>query len=217
MSALKASNLILMGDLVALTDCFTEYADLDAHVAVELVIRAKATQSTITPSQSQFPGPLQSYMAPQYAQPLNQTFPSQQAAPSTTQPNLTSLITSLDGPALQKLLGAMQQSPQTPSGTQQNMPQGQTQSPNLSALLGNVGMQQPPTNAVHAPPQGYSYLQNQPHHAPQQQAQHPYPYGPPYQPPVAQTVPPQHLQQQQIQDGQHQVQNIMEQLAKWKR
>lgn len=202
--------------VVASTDCSVEYAELDAHVAVELVLRAKATQSAITPTQSQFPGPLQAYAAPQYAQPLNQTLPPQQAVRPTTQPNLTSLITSLDGPALQKLLGAMQQSPQTPSGTQQNMSQSQTQTPNLSALLGNVGMQQPATNTVHAQ-QGYQYPQNQPHHAPQQQAQQPYSYGQPFQPPVAQAVPLQHMQQQQIQDGQHQVQNIMEQLAKWKR
>lgn len=216
MSASKASNSIWLIYVVASTDCSVEYAELDAHVAVELVLRAKATQSAITPTQNQFPGPLQAYAAPQYAQPLNQTLPPQQAVRPTTQPNLTSLITSLDGPALQKLLGAMQQSPQTPSGTQQNMSQSQTQAPNLSALLGNVGMQQPATNTVHAQ-QGYPYPQNQPHHVPQQQAQQPYSYGQPYQPPVAQAVPLQHMQQQQIQDGQHQVQNIMEQLAKWKR
>lgn len=201
---------------LAATNCDVEYDELDVHVAVELVVRAKAMQSAIIPTQTQFPGPPQPYAAPLYPQPLNQTLPPQQAAPPTAQPNLTSLITSLDGPALQKLLGAMQQTPQTHTGTQPIMPQGQPHNPNLSALLGNVGMQQPPSNQMH-PQQGYPYSQSQPRHPPPQQAQQPYSYGAPYQPPVAQPVLPQHLQHQQIQDGQHQVQNIMEQLAKWNR
>ncbi|MCJ1244580.1 hypothetical protein MMC30_001778 [Trapelia coarctata] len=212
-------QFILMDELDrAFVSYLEKYDELDVHVAVELVVRAKATQSATTPTQSQFPGPAQPYAALQYPQSLNQTLPPQQAAPPTTQPNLTSLITSLDGPALQKLLGAMQQTPQTPTATQQNMQQGQPHNPNLSALLGNVGMQQPQPNQVHAQ-QGYPYPQNLLLHPPQQQAQaqQPYSYGAPYQPPVAQPVPPQHLQHQQIQDGQHQVQNIMEQLAKWNR
>jgi hypothetical protein len=208
----------------------TEYDDLEARIAAELIVRAKAKQ-VVTPAPASYPGLPQQYAAPPYGQPLPGQQPQQQAAPPQGQPNITSLITSLDGPALQKLLGAMQQNPPTPQATQQNFPHQSPpiqQTPDLSALLGNGVMQQQPlANQMHPQP-GYPYMQQQ---APQQQQamQPQYSYNAPYQPPAQhpvqhpaqQAMPLQHQQMQQgqhqqIQHGQHQVQNIMEQLAKWK-
>ena len=79
--------------------------------------------------------------------------------------DLSKLITTLDGPALQNLLGAMSRTPQTPS-TPQKYPQAHPQadqSQNLASLLNNVARQQQPQ------PQ-YQYG---PSH-PQQQQQNPY-------------------------------------------
>lgn len=129
----------------------------------------------------------------------------------------------MDGPALQKLLGAMAQTPQTPQSApnlQSQTPQQAAQIPDLAALLGNVNRQPPPQQH-----QGYPFAQ-------QQQSQ---PNAYPASPANTQFAnnaalssllsnagnrPTQHSmlsQQQQIQPGQqHHVQNIMEQLARWK-
>ena len=184
----------------------TEYDELEVRIAAELVIRAKTIQAAVPIAQSHYAGPPQPYAAPPYSQ----QHPPPPAAIPAAQPNIANLITSLDGPALQKLLGAMQQTPQTPQTPQQHMPQqSPAQNPDLSALLGNVGMQQPNQQQMHAQ-QGYPYAQ----HQPQQQVPQQYPYGAQYQTSHQQTMVQQH---QQAQPGQHQhVQNIMEQLAKWK-
>jgi len=141
-----------------------EYEELDANVAAELVVRAKGTH--MAPQQNSGP----SYPGPQYGQypqqgPL-QHQPQQQAPPAGA-PNIANLITSLDGAALQKLLGAMSQNPQTPQTTQHpyqqnhqpHQPQQPQQQPDLAALLNSVNRQQPPQ-------QGYPYGAQQP---PQQQ------------------------------------------------
>lgn len=165
----------------------------------------------------------------------NQSSHQQEPVPTVAQPNIANLITSLDGPALQKLLGAMQQSPQTLQNQQQHIPQHHVQqtppaqSQDLAALLGNVNRQQAPP--YHMPAQqGYPYLPHQPQksqqppHAPLQQ----YQYGNPdpnvgytgggaqHHPPQ-QGMPSQYPQPHQGQQQQQHVQNIMEQLAKWKR
>ncbi|MCJ1475138.1 hypothetical protein MMC13_003798 [Lambiella insularis] len=184
---------------------FEEYDELEARIAAELVIRAKASQSAIPlSSQNQYAAAPQPYAAAPYAQAPQ---PHQQAAATGGPPNIANLITSLDGPALQKLLGAMQQNPQTPQTPQQQMPlQNPAQNHNLSALLGGSGMQQ---HQMHAQ-QNYTYPTNQPPQQPPPNFQ----YGHPYQPNPQQAMVQQH---QQPQVGQHQhVQNIMEQLAKWK-
>ncbi|MCJ1320665.1 hypothetical protein MMC15_006005 [Xylographa vitiligo] len=192
---------------------FEEYDELEARIAAELVIRAKAKQITavVPPAHNQYTAAPQPYSTLPYAPAPHQAPLQQQAVPNAGQPNIANLITSLDGPALQKLLGAMQQNPQTPQAPQQHMPL-QSPGPNqdLSALLGNVGMQR---QLQHQSPHGqqtYPYAMVQQQQQPAQQ----YQYGPPYQQAAQQTGPPQH---QQPQPGQHlHVQNIMEQLAKWK-
>lgn len=151
-------------DTNRLTNESVEYEELDANIAAELVVRAKSTH--MAPQQN--PGP--PYPGPQYSQypqqgPLQHQ--QQQQAPPAGAPNLAHLITSLDGPALQKLLGAMShnpQTPQTPQNPYQQSPQPQQphqpqQQPDLAALLNSVNRQQPPQ-------QGYPYGAQQP---PQQQ------------------------------------------------
>ena len=200
-----------------------EYNELDAHIAAELVVRAKATrlapatiQQPITPS----------YGVPQYSRP-SQPLPQQPIPPQQPQqpPNISNLITSLDGPTLQKLLGAMAQNPQSPHTPQQGqIPQ---QFADLSSFLGGNSQQQQAQPGYPQFPQGGSLQQNH-------QAQ-PSPYGPT---PNAQAFAnnpalvsllanvgadrPTSQQQgmplmHQSQPGQQQqVQNIMEQLARWK-
>lgn len=195
-----------------------EYDDLETHIAAELVVRAKQTHSA--PQTAQYNAPQQAYGVPQYAQPIPQTMQhpvSQQQPPPAAAPNLANLITSLDGPTLQKLLGAMGQSPQTP---QQHVPQlQQPVSADLASLLSGAGRQQP---------QQPSYQQQQ------QQQQMPLQGANPYaalaanpafanNPGLATLLggaagrPQQAMmpQQQQPQSGQ-QVQSIMDQLAKWR-
>ncbi|KAL8771771.1 MAG: hypothetical protein Q9209_002962 [Squamulea sp. 1 TL-2023] len=215
---------------------FEEYNELDAHIAAELVVRAKAArlappamQQPITPS----------YGVPQYdrpPQPIQHTIPQQPIPqqpipPQQPQPppNIASLITSLDGPALQKLLGAMAQNPQSPQTPQQGQPQPQF--PDLSSILGGNPQQQ---QAQHVYPQ-YSPSGPPPQNQPSQSPYGPSPNGPSpngqafaNNPALAsllanvganrshlpqQGMPPTH----QGQPGQQQhVQNIMEQLARWK-
>ncbi|KAL8721339.1 MAG: hypothetical protein Q9225_001951 [Loekoesia sp. 1 TL-2023] len=205
---------------------YDEYNELDAHIAAELVVRAKVArlapppvQQPITPSYGthQFGRPAQ----PMPPQPMAQQQPQQPGGA----PNIASLITSLDGPALQKLLGAMSQNPQSPQTAQPGQaptPQQPPHIPDLSSVLGN-----PQQHAQ----QGYAqYSQGGP---PQNQQQSL--YGAPVngqsfannpalasllanvggnRPPLQQGIPP---PQQQGQSGQQQhVQNIMEQLARWK-
>ena len=127
-----------------------EYEDLQANVAAELVIRAKSTHLAPAPAPTQYPnGP--AYSAPQYphqAQPVH----SQQAAPGGAQTNLANLITSLDGPSLQQLLGAMAQNPQTPTNPQPNpLPLHPGQPQGLASLLSNIAHQQPAQNGYQYP------------------------------------------------------------------
>lgn len=177
------------------------------------MVRAKATHVAPQPTQH-YPAP--PYSTPQYGQPPQQMPPQQQQQAGA--PNLANLITSLDGPALQKLLGAMSQSPQTPQTPQQPQFQSQQQ-PDLTALLSGVTRQQ----------QSYSYgtPQQQQQQPPPQQQQynaqalnHAFANNPALASLLANTAnrgvqPP--LPQQQYQPGQQpQVQNIMEQLNRWK-
>lgn len=145
--------------------------------------------------------------------------PPQQPQPS---PNIANLITSLDGPALQKLLGAMAQTPQTPQTPQQGQPPPQFS--NLSSFLGGNPQQQQAPQGYPQFSQGGSLQQN--HQPP------PSPYGPApngqslaNNPALASLLanvganrPP--LQQPGMHQGQPEqqqhVQNIMEQLSRWK-
>ncbi|KAL9019484.1 MAG: hypothetical protein Q9185_003276 [Variospora sp. 1 TL-2023] len=212
---------------------FEEYNELDAHIAAELVARAKATRLA-PPSVRQPVAP--SYGAPQYGHSHHQQMPPQPMPPphimpppqpqqAAATPNIASLITSLDGPALQKLLGAMQnpQSPHAPQPGQAPTPQQPHHMPDLSSVLGMNPQQQ-----AH---QGYPQYSQGGAAQSQQQS----PYGAPAndqsfannpvlaslfanvgggRQPTQQGIP---SQQHQGQPGQQQhVQNIMEQLARWK-
>lgn len=133
-----------------------EYEDLDANVAAEIVVRAKSTHAAPPQMRQQYP-PAQNYANPQLGQNVQQLPPHhgpsqpmnhQAVAPQQPQlggppPNVANLITSLDGPSLQKLLSSMaqnQQSPQNPMHPQAMPPSGP--SPDLSALLSSVASQQ---------------------------------------------------------------------------
>lgn len=208
----------------SITNRSPEYAELDANIAAELVIRAKSTHLKPAPP---VPGPgpynpTPAYGPSQYTQTPQQHLPPQQPQSAGANPNLANLITSMDGPALQKLLGAMAQTPQTPqsaSNLPSQTPQQAAQIPDLAALLGTVNRQPPPQQHQ------YSYAQ-------QQQSQpNSYPASTPNSSFTnnaalstllnsAGNRPSQHgmlNQQPQMQPGQqHHVQNIMEQLARWK-
>ena len=181
-----------------------------------------------TPAPQQYPqAPV--YGAPNYPQPHQQMQPPQPQPQPQTQhqsggnpPNLANLITSLDGPALQKLLGAMSQTPQTPSNPHQPPPiQPPAQQSDLSALLQSASRQQP---SYQAPQQGYGYGGGPP------QLQNTYggpvstsPYGssPGFSPqsgnfggrPPNQGYPPSQQQQQPVQ--QNNVQDMLAQLARY--
>lgn len=175
-------------------------------------------QSAPMPAHSQYPAAPPPYGGPQY----NETFrqpppPQQQPVPAGGPGDVANIIGSLDTPALQQLLAAMQQNPQGLQAMPHQAPiHGIPQQPNvqnqdLAALLANAGRQQGPPQQVPIPP-GYPYPPNS--NQPQPQAPPQYPYGASFQP--SQQIP--HQQQQPSgQQQQRHVQDIMEQLAKWQR
>lgn len=194
-----------------------EYEDLDASVAAEIVVRAKSTHLAPAPVSAQYPVGA-AYGAPHYAQGSQALQQQQQPQEGGAPANITNLITSLDGPSLQKLLGAMAQSPQTSPNAQRAQPSQQpVQSQNLASLLSSVARQQV------LPQQGYPY------NTASQQQQY---AGPVTNPSFADNPAlssllsnangrnvPQALptQQHQQQPGQQQsVQDIMAQLARYK-
>ena len=198
------------------TNLPTEYAELDAHVAAELVYRAKTTHV----ARVQPPPP--AYGAPQYGQPPLQQMPPQSQAAGGN-PNLANLISSLDGAGLQKLLGAMQQNPTGPNGPPQPTPQQIAQVPDLAALLANAPRQQPPLPPLPPQQQGFSYGGARPQPQPQQP---PTQYGgmPPNPAYTHNPAPAPYMVHQQQSPPFHQqpsqqpsIQSIMEQLARGKR
>ncbi|KAH0543976.1 hypothetical protein FGG08_001743 [Glutinoglossum americanum] len=119
---------------------YDEYDNLDPAVAAELVVRAKQTHGA-PPVSNQYGLPAaQPYQAPaQYSQPFMPQVPQQQPAAGATgaTPNLANLITSLDGPTLQKLLGALQQQPSSAQPQIQHQQQSPTGLPaDFTSLLG---------------------------------------------------------------------------------
>ena len=123
---------------------------MNANVAAEIVVRAKSIHLAPPSANVQYT-PATVYGAPQYSQlPLSEQSPLGGASP-----NLTNIITSLDGTALQKLLGAMAQNSQTPSNLQSlqpqaNFPNGRPE--DLASLLSSVtrrpSLQQEPQHAT---------------------------------------------------------------------
>ena len=128
----------------------TEYEDLQANIAAELVVRAKSTHLAPPPATTPYSNG-HAYGTPQHSQQAQIAQP-QQPLPSGTQPNLANLITSLDGPSLQHLLGAMAKNPQTHTNSQQNsLPLHSEQSQGLASLLSNISPQKPPHNGYQYP------------------------------------------------------------------
>ncbi|KZF21919.1 hypothetical protein L228DRAFT_162961 [Xylona heveae TC161] len=210
---------------------FDEYDNLDPHICAELVVRAKQTHGAPPLQTAPYGVPAPAFSTPPYSQTLPP--PVAAAVPPAIQPvtaaphaagtpNLANLITSLDGPTLQKLLGVIQNSPQTP----QQPPMTPIPAPptpasatsmttDLASLLSGAARQAPAPQPVAAPPpqppqvNPYAALATNPalaslltgaaanaQAASQQQS------------PI--------LQQPQMQQPTNQVQSIMEQLTKWK-
>ena len=115
-----------------------EYVDLDILVAAEIVLQNKRNQRPAYPSAQTYgsaPTPAG------YGQHPSAAFPP---TPSSTNPNVANMISNLDGPALQKLLGAMQQQQtsgmgQLPISTGAPAASG---TPDLASLLTSVARQQ---------------------------------------------------------------------------
>jgi hypothetical protein len=199
--------------------CCTDYEDLDPATAAEVAVRAKAKQAVITP-QVQLPFNLATnFPLGQYGQQLPQQVTPQTATPVQPQ-NLANLISSLDGPALQKLLSAMQQTPGAPpvqAGTIPQSPASASQ-PDIQALLGSISKQQSgsippqPQHSPHAAPPGFGYPPNPP-----PPAQGAYPNFPGYTNQPQHGGPPQQQYQPNIPlPGPANVQGVLEQIGRWK-
>ena len=193
----------------------TEYPDLDLHVAVEMTVQMHTVRRTgvapnYYPPNTNYPVPS---LPNQFPQPLPHAQPAMPALPQTNQ--IANLIQTLDGPALQSLLSTLQQ---TQSATQAAMP-SLPMAPNasnpvdLASLLNNAYRQQNPLATA----------QNQ---GPQSQAANP--FGLPRSAQPSNRLDPNLLallakgtanggpiQGGQAAVGPH-VQNIVNQLAKWK-
>lgn len=197
-----------------------EYTDLDLNVAAEVVVRAQTMQRGGVPNPA---APVTYPPNPAFAAAPFPALQAQQAAlPAVSNPgNIASLISTLDGPALQSLLGALQQQQRPPTlptavpTVPQPFPAVPTapaaNSADLASLLNQATRQTNPVPALQVPPGQ--------------------PYGLPVQnPPV---VPDPNLmsllakglggQQPQPQPQPQnagaiapQVQNIVNQLTKWK-
>lgn len=231
---------------------FDEYEDLDAATAAEIVVRAKSTHVAPPQTQPQFPRP--SYGMPQYGPPTPSAYPHQNGPPQQIPPqqpqaggppsSIANTLSTLDGPALQKLLASMSQNPQA-SQPPQNLqaPALPGQNPDLAAILSSVTRQQ--FTPLGQPLQGYpqqqqqqqqqGYLQTGPQQQgyPQQRPQQPgySPYGSSAQQPYPQNnnqtphnnyqtnqvtqLGMQPLNQQQQQPPPPNVQEIMAQLARY--
>ena len=188
----------------------SEYSELDLNVAAEIVLHTQNVQRS--GSTSAFP-PNPPFTAPQFPQGQ----PQQPAVPQLANPNsLASLISSLDGPTLQSLLAALQQrqqqqQPPAVQAPQQQFPAAGTgNATDLATLLSNATRQQNPVQPVQTNPQ--QPLPGQQFNVPMQ--------GAPMVPdPNLMSLLAKGLGGQPPQ-GQAsvvpQVQNIVNQLAKWK-
>lgn len=191
---------------------FDEYQDLDPKIAAELVLRAKNDKSQVFN-----PPPFVPPQQPQYQPPPMQTYqPPPISAPAQAgNPNLSSVVGSLDNATLQMLLGTLTANAQVQAPSQPHL-QMPPQQHNPPAAQGNAAIDL--TNLLN------NLQQNQQRGPPQQQQQYQVPaqYG-------AQNVngqagygvPLSQQQQQQVGGSQSQqqqadVQNIMAHLAKYR-
>lgn len=183
----------------------SEYSELDLNVAAEIVLHTQNMQRS--GSTNPFP-PNPPFTAPPFAPGQ----PQQAALPQLSNPgNVANLISTLDGPTLQSLLGALQQRQPAVQAPQQPFPAaGAGNTADLASLLSNATRQQNPVPPVQTNPQ--QPLPGQPFNL---------------QMPGAPMVPDPNLMsllakglggqqpQGQASVGPH-VQNIVNQLAKWK-
>lgn len=191
----------------------SEYSELDLSVAAEMAVHAQSLQRPgvnpppVFPPNPAFPAPSQ---FPQ-AQPQPQT-----AIPALSNPSqIAQLISSLDGPTLQSLLGALQQAQTASQPTQQPFPAMQTGNPvDLASLLSNATRQPNQMPPVHSQPPSQP-IPTQPFGMPVQQQNAPVVPDPNLISLLAKGLgggkPPQN--QAAVAP---QVQNIVNQLAKWK-
>ncbi|KAE8324656.1 hypothetical protein BDV39DRAFT_115630 [Aspergillus sergii] len=181
---------------------FNEYPDVEPNIAAEIVFHAQSVQRGAPPTP--FP-PNPAFGVPPLAAP---PMPQAPLPALSNPPNIANLITSLDGPTLQSLLGALQQRQsavppaQQPFATTVSTPNAGA---DLASLLSAATRQPVPTNPQHPlPPQ-------------------PFPIQAPNAPVVSDpnliSLLAKGLGGQQAQNqatvGPH-VQNIMNQLGKWK-
>ncbi|EEA27709.1 nuclear polyadenylated RNA-binding protein 3 [Talaromyces marneffei ATCC 18224] len=192
-----------------------EYPDLDLHVAVQMTIQMHAVRragvaTNYYPPNPTYPGPS---LPSQFSQPIPHVQP---AMPALPQPNqIANLIQTLDGAALQALLSTLQQAQSVPQAAMPSIPVAPNVSNpvDLASLLNNAHRQQNPLATA----------QNQ---RPQPQAANPFVLPLSGQP--SNRLDPNLLALLAkgtatgglIQGGQAavgpQVQNIVNQLAKWK-
>ncbi|KAG8529244.1 uncharacterized protein KY384_005879 [Bacidia gigantensis] len=155
---------------------FDEYEELDAAVAADVVIRSKQPQAQPMPQSQHYPqnpgyGPPQHqvHQMPQQHMPPH-SMPQQQPPVPNVNTTPMSPLAGLDGPALQKLLGSLNQNPSNPQQYQGNPQPGQAPQ-DLAALLSSVARQTPQQQQnqqqgyqlPQTPTQGYQY-QNPPQH-----------------------------------------------------
>ncbi|EED23942.1 RNA-binding protein (Nab3), putative [Talaromyces stipitatus ATCC 10500] len=189
-----------------------EYPDLDLHVAVEMTVqmhtlRRAGTAPNFYPHNPSYPLPLP--LPNQFPQPIPLVQPGTGALPQTNQ--IANLIQGLDGPALQSLLNTLQQAQSVPQAAVPSMPMATNGSHqvDLASLLSNAHRQQTLATA-----------QNQ-----GSQSRAPNPFGLPQlsngpDPNLLALLAKGSANGNSIQGGQAPVgphmQNIVNQLAKWK-
>ncbi|GKZ40303.1 hypothetical protein AbraIFM66951_000064 [Aspergillus brasiliensis] len=118
-----------------------EYPDVEPSIAAEIVFHAQSMQRGAPPAP--FP-PNPAFGVPPLPAPAA-TVPPQAPLPTVAnQPNIANLITSLDGPTLQSLLGVLQQRPPAVPAAQQPFPSSSTPhgAADLASLL-NAATRQP--------------------------------------------------------------------------
>ncbi|KAE8148179.1 hypothetical protein BDV25DRAFT_21207 [Aspergillus avenaceus] len=181
---------------------FNEYPDIEPNIAAEIVFHAQSVQRGAPPTP--FP-PNPAFGVPQLAP---APIPQAPLPTLSNPPNIANLITSLDGPTLQSLLAALQQRQPAVPTAQQTFPAAAS-TPNagadLASLLSAATRQHVPTNP------------------PQPQIPQPFPLQAPNAPMVSDpnliSLLAKGLGGQQPQNqaavGPH-VQNLMNQLGKWK-
>src|SRR5436190_9804017 len=121
-----------------------EYSDLDVNVAAEIVVRAQAIQHGT--GLNQYP-PTQTFGAAQLP-------PQQLQKPSLPalggQSTVANLLSTLDGAALQSLLGALQHNPTVIQAAQHHYSSSNSNPADLASLLGNAARQNNQLQAIPA-------------------------------------------------------------------